>query len=109
MLDKERNAPSIAERKAVLQTETLPTIAKKAPALALADAAVGDVHGRVYLNLSQFIQADGHAFLLTQTPLDHKRVLQIAGCIIQLIKYLVSHAHGVENGRSFLLVLELYG
>ena len=35
VLDKERNAPSIAERKKVLQTETLPTIAKKAPALAL--------------------------------------------------------------------------
>lgn len=35
VLDKERNAASIEERKKVLQEETLPTIARKAPALAL--------------------------------------------------------------------------
>src|SRR6266404_143269 len=35
VLDKERNATSLEERKKVLQTETLPTIARKAPALAL--------------------------------------------------------------------------
>ena len=35
VLDKERNATSIEERKKIIQTETLPTIAKKAPALAL--------------------------------------------------------------------------
>jgi len=35
VLDKERNATSIEERKKILQTETLPTIARKAPALAL--------------------------------------------------------------------------
>jgi peptide/nickel transport system substrate-binding protein len=35
VLDKERNAPSIEERKKILQTETLPTIARKAPALSL--------------------------------------------------------------------------
>jgi peptide/nickel transport system substrate-binding protein len=35
VLDKERNAPSIEERKKIIKTETLPTIARKAPALAL--------------------------------------------------------------------------
>jgi peptide/nickel transport system substrate-binding protein len=35
VLDKERNATSIEERKKILQQETLPTIARKAPALAL--------------------------------------------------------------------------
>jgi peptide/nickel transport system substrate-binding protein len=35
VLDKERNATTIEERKKIIQTETLPTIAKKAPALAL--------------------------------------------------------------------------
>ncbi len=35
VLDKERNATSVEERKKVLQTETLPTIARKAPAYAL--------------------------------------------------------------------------
>ena len=35
VLDKERNATSVAERKKILQQETLPTLAKKAPALAL--------------------------------------------------------------------------
>src|SRR3569833_1924915 len=35
VLDKERNATTIEERKKILQTETLPMIAKKAPALAL--------------------------------------------------------------------------
>jgi len=31
VLDKERNATSLEERKKILQTETLPTIARKAP------------------------------------------------------------------------------
>ena len=35
VLDKERNAASIDERKTILQQETLPTIARKAPAYAL--------------------------------------------------------------------------
>ena len=35
VLDKERNASSIELRKEILQTETLPTIARKAPALSL--------------------------------------------------------------------------
>ena len=35
VLDKERNAPSIDERRKIIQEETLPTIARKAPALAL--------------------------------------------------------------------------
>ena len=35
VLDKERNAGSIDERKKILQEETLPTLARKAPALAL--------------------------------------------------------------------------
>jgi peptide/nickel transport system substrate-binding protein len=35
VLDKERNAKSIDERKKIIQTETLPTIARKAPALSL--------------------------------------------------------------------------
>jgi peptide/nickel transport system substrate-binding protein len=34
-LDKERNAVTIDERVSVLQTETLPIIAKKAPSLSL--------------------------------------------------------------------------
>ncbi len=34
-LDKERNAPSVAEREQILKTETLPLIAAKAPALSL--------------------------------------------------------------------------
>lgn len=35
VLDKERNAKSVDERRKILQEETLPTIARKAPALAL--------------------------------------------------------------------------
>ena len=35
VLDKERNAATIEDRKKILQTETLPMLAKKAPALAL--------------------------------------------------------------------------
>jgi peptide/nickel transport system substrate-binding protein len=35
VLDKERNANTIEERRKILQTETLPMIAKKAPALSL--------------------------------------------------------------------------
>ena len=34
-LDNERNAPTIEERQKILQTETLPLIAKKVPSLSL--------------------------------------------------------------------------
>jgi peptide/nickel transport system substrate-binding protein len=46
VLDKERNAATIEERRKILQQETLPTIARKAPALALFTSVFLHAHSK---------------------------------------------------------------
>ncbi len=56
-LDKERSAPTLEERKAILQTETMPLLASKVPALSLFTSVM--IHAMDKSLTGMFIYPDG--------------------------------------------------
>ena len=56
-LDKERSAPTLEERKTILQTETMPMLAAKVPALSLFTSVMIHAHDKSLSGL--FIYPDG--------------------------------------------------